>query len=189
MILPQKFYNKPTLEVAQELIGKKLIRQTDKEKLTGRIIETEAYIGQKDKACHASKGKTKRTEVMFGPAGFWYIYLVYGMYYCLNIVTEENRFPAAVLIRALEPNEGILKMKQNRNKEKVKDLSSGPGKLCQALNINKSLNRKKSFNKSSSLWVEDDGYIVNNREIKTAKRIGVDYAGKYWANKKWRFYA
>jgi DNA-3-methyladenine glycosylase len=101
----RNFYNRDTLKVAQELLGKYLVRKTKQRVKAGKIVETEAYIGQDDDACHASRGKTERTEVMFGKAGCAYIYLIYGMYWCLNIVAERKGFPAAVLIRALEPVE------------------------------------------------------------------------------------
>lgn len=103
MRLNQQFYNQPTLKVTKLLLGKFLVHKIDTKKMVGKIIETEAYIGHHDLASHASRGKTPRTEIMFGSAGFWYIYLIYGMYYCLNIVTEQKNYPAAVLIRAIQP--------------------------------------------------------------------------------------
>jgi DNA-3-methyladenine glycosylase len=170
-------FNQPTLQVAQELLGDFLIREIRGKRLVGKIVETEAYIGMKDKACHASKGMTERNKPMFGPAGYWYVYFVYGNHFCLNIVTEKQ--PSAVLIRALEPIKGMEQMRKNRGRD---DLCSGPGKLCQALKIDKSLNNLKAC-KKNGLWIEKG----DNPPFVRAKRIGVDYAGR-WADKKWRFY-
>ncbi|MFC1700903.1 DNA-3-methyladenine glycosylase [Patescibacteria group bacterium] len=182
--LSQKFYQQPTLQVAQGLLGNFLIRKIgNKRRIIGKIIETEAYFGFDDKASHASRGITPRNKVMFGSAGYWYVYFIYGNYYCLNIVTEKKDYPSAVLIRALEPIDGIDLMKENRGKD---DLCSGPGKLCQALQIDKSLNNIKAFGNNCQLWIEN-GETIKPSKIIVAKRIGVDYAGK-WANKKWRFY-
>lgn len=177
MRLNQKFYNQSTLKIAQQLLGKFLIRKIGNKKIVGKIIETEAYVGPKDLASHASKGRTPRTEIMFGPPGFWYIYLIYGMYYCLNIVTQRRDYPAAVLIRAVEPISGL--------KPKIK--TDGPGKLCQAFKIDKTLNNTPAFTQSTKLWIEDQGEIMLPGQIKKAPRIGVDYAGVY-KNKLWRFY-
>jgi DNA-3-methyladenine glycosylase len=124
--LSQLYFSRPTVQVARSLIGKYLVRSLDGREVAGRIIEVEAYVGSGDKACHASKGKTRRTEVMFGPSGKAYVYLIYGMYHCLNVVTERQEFPAAVLIRAIEVD-GVL--------------IDGPGRLCRALQIDRSLDR------------------------------------------------
>lgn len=184
--LPKKYYQQSTIKVAQQLLGSFLIRKIDNRKLIGKIVETEAYIGLNDKACHASCGMTKRNKVMFGPAGFWYVYIIYGIFNCLNIVTEKENHPSAVLIRGLEPVKGIDLMKKNRSKEELKDLCSGPGKLCQALKIDRSLNNSRAFGNNCRLWIEN-GEIIKPSQIVAAKRIGVDYAGQ-WAEKKWRFY-
>jgi len=125
MKLPRKFFEKKTLRVAKELLGCFLIRRIGRRKIVARIIETEAYCGPKDLANHASKGRTPRTEIMFGQAGYAYVYLIYGMYYCLNIVTERPGFPAAVLIRSIKP---ILN---------ISGKTDGPGKLCRELKISK----------------------------------------------------
>jgi len=193
MKLSRQFYNRPTLKVAKELLGKYLVRKIGRQKLIGKIIETEAYVGTKDKASHASRGRTPRTELMFGPPGHAYIYLIYGMYYCLNIVTERKDFPSAVLIRALEPKESISLMKKNRKTNNLGNLTSGPGKLCQALKIDKKLNGISLVDDipKCRLWIEKEGKIRGSRLKKKGKiiarpRIGVDYAGK-WKDKKWRF--
>ncbi len=132
------------------------------------ITETEAYCGPKDLASHASKGRTKRTEIMFGPPGFAYVYLIYGMYYCLNIVTEKENYPAAVLIRAVDAN-GL----------------NGPGKLCRFFKIDRALNGEDIV-KSRRLWIEN-GRKLKPVQIGRSRRIGVNYAGSY-KNKFWRFY-
>ncbi|MDD5043516.1 MAG: DNA-3-methyladenine glycosylase [Patescibacteria group bacterium] len=174
--LPPKFYNQPTLKVAKKLLGKYLVRKIGKKKLVGRIVETEAYVGPEDKASHASRGRTPRTELMFGEAGRAYIYLIYGMYYCFNIVTENRNYPAAVLIRVLEPVAGF----KNNNPK----LMDGPGKLCREMKIDKKLNGKKL--NGDELYITE-GEKNNKRQIKSAKRIGIDYAEE-WKHKPWRFY-
>ena len=161
-MLPREFYEQKTLHVAKALLGKFLVHGG----IAGMITETEAYIGQHDLACHASKGRTKRTEIMFGSAGHAYIYLIYGMYYCLNVVTERENYPAAVLIRAVE---GI----------------TGPGRLTRHFKIDKTLNGE-NMTKSKRLWIEDRGVEALPRHILRTPRIGVDYAGE-WKDKKWRF--
>ncbi|HSQ12921.1 MAG TPA: DNA-3-methyladenine glycosylase, partial [Candidatus Deferrimicrobium sp.] len=140
MKLPRSFYEQSTIDVAKQLLGKYLVHRRDEGILTGRIVETEAYLGPHDLACHASKGRTKRTDVMFGAAGHAYVYFIYGFYNMLNLVTEAKDYPAAVLIRAAEPVRGIEQMKQNRKSERLGNLASGPGRLCQAFAIDRSLN-------------------------------------------------
>ena len=131
------------------------------------ITEVEAYVGTEDRASHASRGRTKRNGVMFGKAGHWYVYLIYGMHYCLNIVTEQKDYPAAILIRGVE---GV----------------SGPGRVAKYFGINKSFNAEHAA-RVSGLWIEDRGVIIKPRHIGRGKRIGVDYAGR-WKDKLWRFY-
>jgi DNA-3-methyladenine glycosylase len=180
--ISRTFYQQPTLAVARELLGKYLVRKHPDGKTVGRIVETEAYIGPKDLACHASRGRTARTEIMFGLAGYAYVYFIYGVYYCLNIVTETVDHPSAVLIRALEPVEGIELMKKRRRTEELRNLASGPGKLCQAFAIDKALNGVDVCR--SIMYVEDRGDPTP--KILATPRIGVDYAGK-WKDKRWRF--
>jgi DNA-3-methyladenine glycosylase len=180
--LSRSFYEQSTLDVAQQLLGKYLVRKHPDGTTVGRIVETEAYVGPEDKACHASRGRTPRTEVMFGRAGHAYVYLVYGMYDCLNLVTESVDYPAAVLIRAVEPVAGIELMKSRRRTERLHDLASGPGKLCQAFAINRMLNGSDLCGKV--LYLDDHGEPVS--KVVTTPRIGVDYAGP-WKDKPWRF--
>lgn len=182
MKLPRSFYQQPTVEVARQLLGKYLVRKHPAGVTVGRIVESEAYIGPEDKACHASRGRTPRTEIMFGRAGHAYIYLIYGFHYMLNIVTEKEDFPSAVLIRAVEPLGGIELMQARRGLDKITNLASGPGKLCTAFAIDRTLNGDDMCGKI--IYVEDRG--EPSPKIATTPRIGVDYAGK-WKHKPWRF--
>ena len=169
-ILPRIYFNRPTLQVARSLIGKYLVRSIAGRMLAGKILEVEAYVGPEDKACHASKGRTQRTDVMFGPGGVAYVYLIYGMYHCLNVVTEREEFPSAVLIRAIEIDGELI---------------NGPGRLCRALQIDRRLNHV-DLTIGESLWFEDRGALVKRGDVEAHPRIGVDYAGE-WAKKPWRF--
>jgi DNA-3-methyladenine glycosylase len=180
--LPRTFYEKPTVEAARQLLGKYLVRKHPAGITVGRIVETEAYVGPEDKACHASRGRTRRTEVMFGPAGHAYVYFIYGFYHMLNLVTEAVDHPAAVLIRAVEPVEGIALMKQRRQSEIVRNLAKGPGRLCEAFAIDRTLNGADLC--GNVLFIEDRGDPPP--KFVARPRIGVDYAGK-WKDKPWRF--
>lgn len=180
--IPRSFYQQPTLEVARQLLGKLLVRDHPQGSTIGRIVETEAYIGPRDLACHASKGRTRRTEVMFGPAGHAYVYFIYGFYNMLNLVTEVVDYPAAVLIRAVEPVSGIELMKTRRGSQVLRDLASGPGKLCQAFAIDRSLNGADLC--ADTLYLLDGGEPLP--KFSARPRIGVDYAGK-WKSKPFRF--
>ena len=180
--LPRSFYEQSTLDVARQLLGKYLIRKHRDGITVGRIVETEAYVGPEDRACHASRGRTARTRIMFGPAGYAYVYLVYGFHNMLNIVTEAVDFPAAVLIRAVEPVQGVELMRTRRQTEQQQNLASGPGKLCQAFAIDRKLNGDDLCGKV--LYLEHRGEPVS--QVVTTPRIGVDYAGP-WKDKPWRF--
>jgi len=169
-ILSRGYFNRPTITVARSLIGKYLVRVIDGRMLAGKIVEVEAYVGPQDKACHASKGRTQRTEVLFGPPGVAYVYLIYGIYHCLNVVTEREEFPSAVLIRAIEIDGELI---------------DGPGRLCRALEIDRRLNRV-DLTTGESIWFEDRGVLVERGDVGVHPRVGVDYAGE-WAKKPWRF--
>lgn len=169
-ILQRAYFAQSTLRVARSLIGKYLVRAINGRILSGQIVEVEAYVGAQDKACHASKGRTQRTEVLFGPPGVAYVYLIYGMYHCLNVVTEREEFPSAVLIRAIDIDG---------------ELVDGPGRLCRALQIDRRLNRV-DLTTGESIWFEDRGGLVKRGDVGTHPRVGVDYAGE-WAKKPWRF--
>ncbi len=183
-ILDRKFYHRNTLQVARALLGKKLLRRVNGLELSGMILETEAYCGQADSACHAHRGKTQRNEVMFGKPGHAYVYFTYGMHYMLNLVTEEEENPCAVLIRAIVPLDGIEAM-EARRKKKGAQLTNGPAKLCQALSIDKSLNGW-DVTLGKELWVENYKKIPEKSIIATP-RIGIDYAQKEHRDALWRF--
>ncbi len=187
MPLSREFYARYTPTVARELLGHLLVRKLPTgETLCGRIVETEAYHGTEDSACHAHLGRTSRTNIMFGEAGYAYVYLIYGMYDMLNIVTETVGFPAAVLVRAVEPLEGMELMQLNRGNVRGKNLTNGPGKLCRAMAITRALKGEDMVN-GDVLWVEA-GETVPDDQIVTAPRVGIDYATPEDVARPWRFY-
>ena len=179
--LKKQFFTRETTQVAMDLLNCVLVRVTDKGTiLKGRIVETEAYLGLRDDSCHSFGGRrTERTQVMYLPGGYAYVYFTYGMYYCFNIVTAGRGEPEAVLIRALEPIAGISEMQKNRLKKDIKNLTSGPGRLCQAFNICKDLNGKSLEN--NSLYVEK-GKKIHLKQIAVSERIGLSslYSSCYW---------
>lgn len=190
--LTKEFFSRDGRIVGKELLGKLIVRKYAGKTLISRIVETEAYIGAIDKACHAYNFKrTPRVLPLYEEAGIAYVYAIYGMYYCLNIVTGEKDDPQAVLIRAVEPIEGLEEMSLNRTKKpydvlkkkEILNLTSGPGKLCIALNIDKSLNTHSVFSEEISLY--DDGY--DDFETVCCKRIGIDYAEEA-VDFPWRYY-
>jgi len=170
--LPRSFYDRDTSAVARELLGKMLVHRATGVERVGRIVETEAYLGPHDLAAHSCRGRTERTEVMFGPPGHAYVYLIYGMYHCMNVVTESEGHGAAVLLRAVEPVRGIT------------DRTRGPGLLCRAMEIDRRLNGHDLLS---------DGFFITEAEavqefsIVKRPRIGVEYA-KHWARRHLRFY-
>ncbi len=166
-MLPPAFFARPAEEVALDLLGKSLVRRRGRRLEAFRITETEAYIGPEDLACHAARGRTARTEVMFGPAGRFYVYLVYGMHWMLNVVTGDVGHPAAVLIRGAGTIEG-------------------PGRLTKTLAITGTLNGKIA-SEPTGLWVADPGDALPAGAVLRTARIGVDYAGPVWAAKEYRF--
>lgn len=177
--LPRSFYNRPTLTVARELIGKHLVVMKRGKRCSARIVEVEAYIGENDKASHAAPGLTARNAIMYGPAGFSYVYFIYGMYYCLNFVTERKGYPAAVLIRAAEPRDGHDLMRKQSPRTPPHLLLSGPGRLCRSLSIT---------TKHSGLDLTgNDMFLEDHREnapsISVSPRIGIRKATEL----EWRF--
>ncbi len=178
-ILPRSFYTRPTLTVAPELLGKTLVYQHPDGTVAGDIVEVEAYIGEDDPACHAAPGKTVRNAIMYDIGGHSYIYFVYGMYYCLNFTTEKKDFPAAILIRAVEPREGIEIMTA-QSPSTARKLTNGPGKLCRAFGLTREHNGLDLTEKK--LHVLDTGRIVST--ITTSPRIGIKKA----ARRPWRFF-
>lgn len=167
--LPREFFRQPTLEVARALIGKVFVVNRGGMRLSGRIVETEAYIGEDDPACHARFGLTSRNAIMFGDAGYLYVYFIYGMYDMLNFVTEPRGNPAAVLIRALEPLEGIETMRAHRGVQDRHRLTSGPGMLCRALKIT-TADTGQSLT-SREFFVLDDGAPAPR--LRQTSRIGI----------------
>lgn len=190
--LDREFYNRDTILVAKELLGKILVHEVNGKRIAAKIVETEAYLGVTDKAAHSYGGRrTPRVEVMYGKPGVSYIFMIYGMYYCFNVVTREEGIAQAVLVRALEPIEGLEEMAENRFKKmydeltkgQIKNLTNGPGKLCNALLIDKNLNGEDlCYNK---LYIEE----ANNNKfnIISTKRVGIDYAEEA-KDYPWRFY-
>jgi DNA-3-methyladenine glycosylase len=192
-ILNREFYNRDTLAVAKDLLGKVITHNTGSGTIAGKIAEVEAYKGPIDKAAHSfGSRRTKRNEVMFGSPGHAYVYFIYGMYYCMNIVTENINSPCAVLIRSIEPVLGIDIMAQNRYKKsggqltgrEIKNLGNGPGKLCIALGINKDYN---GIDLCGNILNISDPESNENFKIKSSKRINIDYAEEA-IDFPWRFY-
>ncbi len=181
-ILPRGFYNRATLTVARELIGARLVRILDGVKLVGLITETEGYIGETDLGCHAKAGRTPRTQVMYGEAGHAYVYFTYGHHWMLNAVTEREGFPAAVLIRAIQPIEGVDVMSARRQGRDT----FGPGKLCQALGIGKGENTVDLTEAGSGLWIEA-GVQVPDSAVTKSPRVGLNNTPEPWLSKPWRF--
>ncbi len=190
--LDREFYNRDSIIVARELLGKILVHEQNGQKLAVKIVETEAYMGVNDKAAHSYGGKrTQRVEVMYGSPGFSYVFMIYGIHNCFNIVTREEGIPQAVLIRAGEPMEGLAFMAENRFEKscseltgnQIKRLTDGPGKLCQGMQIDRSLNGMDLCN--GNLYVEEgDNKSIT---IESSKRIGIDYAQEA-RDYLWRFY-
>ncbi len=182
MIIPRDFFERETLTVARELLGQIIVRRTDEGISRGIIVETEAYLGEKDDAAHSYKGKSERVRIQYGPAGMAYIYMIYGMYNCLNITAGPLGVPEVVLIRALEPVSGIELMKKRRRADKAAALCSGPGKLCMALDIDRSL-YGTDLCSDGLLFLE---YGQAPAETEASKRIGIDYA-VVCRDEPWRF--
>jgi len=185
--LPLSFYIKnDVLKIATDLLGKVLVTNWDDEYTSGRIVETEAYSGETDKASHASKGRTARTEVMFNEGGRAYVYLCYGVHQMFNIVTNKEGIPNAVLIRAIEPIDGIDIMLKRTGKKKLDEsLTRGPGNVGKAFGFHTS--QCGLLLNSDELFIADDGYKITQEMIGTSPRIGVDYAGKH-AEWHYRFF-
>lgn len=173
--LVRAFYDRPALAVAREALGMALVRvHPDGRRQAGRIVETEAYDGPEDAASHARSGAGGRARVMFGPAGYTYVYLIYGIHHCLNLVTGPPGYPAAVLIRAIEPLEGI------------DGRANGPGLLCRALGIDRRFDGLDLT--GDTLFLEDRGLAVCDEDMVARPRVGINFAGEPWVSQPWRFY-
>jgi DNA-3-methyladenine glycosylase len=170
-VLGADYFDRDTLEVAEDLLGKLVVREVAGEVRWGRLVEVEAYVGPADRAAHSWRGLTPRTRVMYGPPGHAYVYLIYGIYHCLNFVTRPEGCPEAILVRALEPGPGVGRC-------------SGPGLLCRALDVDRALNGAAL--EPPDLYVVDDGFRPGPGSVARTPRIGVEYAGE-WAALPWRF--
>jgi len=184
--LHRHFYDRPALQVARELLGTRLVRLEDGERTAGIIVEAEAYSGEEDLGCHASAGYTPRTRVMYGPPGHAYVYFTYGMHWMLNFVVEAEGFPAAVLIRAIEPTEGLERMAARRAGRRREEWTNGPGKICQALAINKALNGTDLCAPQAELFVEH-GKSIPDSSVTIGPRVGLYSVPEPWKSIPWRF--
>lgn len=185
--LGRGFFDRPTLEVARDLLGQRLVRlEPDGTRLSGLVVETEAYIGSEDLACHARHGRTRRNEVMWGPPGHAYVYFTYGMHWMLNVVTEREGFPAAVLLRAILPQEGLARMRARRRGRPDTQLTDGPAKLCQALAIDGSLNGLDLCDPEAPLFFETAPPVPDSA-VTTGPRVGLNTVPEPWRSLPWRF--
>ena len=180
--LPRRFYTRETLTVAEELLGKQLVRHTNNTRLAGKIVEVEAYRGSDDPGSHAYRGMTPRNRLMFGEGGFAYVYFTYGKHYCFNVTTGREDVPGAVLIRALEPVSGIETMRRSRGMKRVRDLTNGPGKLTEAMGITKQQNGL-DLTEGGELFIRKPR-VEEDFEVVVARRVGI----RVGVEKPWRFY-
>jgi DNA-3-methyladenine glycosylase len=180
--LPRAFYHRSTLEVARHVLGCVLVSESTEGRVAGRIVEVEAYRGEDDPACHAAAGRTARNQVLYGPPGLAYVYFTYGMHHCLNLVTERDGFPAAVLIRALEPLEGLEIMARRRGVRAPERLASGPGRLTQALGVDLRLNGHDLTR--APLWLEPPPAGSRRPRVERGPRVGI----RVGRERPWRFF-
>jgi DNA-3-methyladenine glycosylase len=186
--LERQFFNCPTLQVARELLGTRLVRLEAGERTAGIIVETEAYIGEEDLGCHASVGYTPRTRVLYGPPGHAYVYFTYGNYWMLNFVAEKEGFPAAVLIRGIMPTEGIERIAARRVGRPQKQWTDGPGKICMALAINRAQNEADLCAPDAEIFVEF-GVNIPDSGVTNGPRVGLNNVPEPWKSIPWRFVA
>ena len=184
--LPPSFYNRDVLVVTRELLGQRLVRCLNGRRISGIITEVEAYRGEEDLACHARAGRTPRTEVMYGEPGLAYVYFTYGMHWLLNAVCGPAGTPAAVLIRAIRPLEGVDVIAANRANVKPALWTNGPGKICRALQIDGQHNGRPLTAAESGLWIEP-GEPIRDDQVKTGPRVGIDSVPEPWLSMPWRF--
>lgn len=185
-ILPPNWYEQDVVSAAQRLLGKRLVRVLDGQRLSGIILETEAYRGEEDLACHARAGFTPRTRVMYGPPGRAYVYFTYGMHWLLNVVCMAEGYPAAVLIRAIQPVEGIEIIARRRAGQPPARWTDGPAKLTAALSIDGSLNGVDLTNPATGLWIED-APLQEGAVVQQSPRIGIERVPQPWKSIPWRF--
>jgi DNA-3-methyladenine glycosylase len=185
--LPRSFFARPTLDVARQLLGQRLVRiEPSGQRTSGWIVEAEAYIGQADLGCHAHVGRTRRNATMWGPPGHAYVYFTYGMHWMLNVVTEREGFPAAVLLRAILPSEGESRIRRRRSGRPTRSLTNGPAKLCQALGVDRRLDGHDLCAPAAALFIER-GRPISNRHITRGPRVGLNGVPEPWKSKPWRF--
>jgi DNA-3-methyladenine glycosylase len=186
--LERQFFNRPTIQVARELLGTRLVRVEGGERTAGIIVETEAYIGEEDLGCHARAGYTPRTRVLYGPPGHAYVYFTYGMYWMLNFVAEREGFPAAVLIRGIVPIEGIERIAARRQGRPREQWTDGPGKICIALAINRAQNDTDLCVPEAEIFVEL-GKNIPDASVTIGPRVGLNGVPEPWKSVPWRFLA
>jgi DNA-3-methyladenine glycosylase len=186
--IPRSFFSRHTLVVARDLLGTRLVRVEDGSRISGLIVETEAYHGEEDQACHARAGLTPRTRVMYGAPGHAYVYFTYGMHWLFNCVTEAEGFPAAVLVRGLVPTEGVEIIAQRRGGRPRPEWTDGPAKLCQALGIDGGLHGADLCAPGAELFLEQ-GFPVSEERVTTGPRVGLNTVPEPWKSVPWRFVA
>ncbi len=186
--LPISFYDRDVVTVARELLGMRLVRRIDGQRIAGYINETEAYRGEEDLACHARSGYTPRTAVMYGPPGKAYIYFTYGMHWCLNCVADHEGFPAAVLVRSIFPTEGLELIGSRRAPRPREEWCNGPGKLTRALAIDGFMNQADLCDPHGELWIEA-GHWVPDKEVVIGPRVGINRVAEPWRSIAWRYLA
>jgi DNA-3-methyladenine glycosylase len=184
--IPRAFYDQPALQAARALLGMRLVRVENGRRLGGIILETEAYRGEEDQGCHCRAGLTKRTQVMYGPPGHAYVYFTYGMHWMLNFVLERQGFPAAVLIRAIQPMEGVDIIAERRGNQPPAKWTDGPAKICQALNIDRGLNGADLCDPQAELFVEW-GEPISDLHVTIGPRVGLNTVPEPWKSVPWRF--
>jgi DNA-3-methyladenine glycosylase len=184
--LGREFFARYTVQVARELLGKRLVRLDGGEQLAGLLVETEAYVGEEDRGCHARAGLTPRTRVMYGLPGYAYVYFTYGMHWMLNFVTEREGFPAAVLIRAIQPTEGLAVIAARRDGRPPSQWTDGPAKLCQALGIDGALHGTDLCVPVAELYVEG-GESIPDEAVTIGPRVGLTNVPEPWKSIPWRF--
>lgn len=184
--IPRTFFRRPTVQVARELLGARLVHVVQGHRLAGIVVETEAYIGEEDQACHARAGRTPRTQVMYGPPGHGYVYFNYGMHWLFNVVTETEGFPAAVLVRALLPVEGLTWMARQRTGRPMRQWTDGPAKVCQALGIAGQYHGYDLCHPQATLFFEFDWTFPDQAVIR-GPRVGLHRVPEPWRSRSWRF--
>ncbi|GAB4265304.1 MAG: DNA-3-methyladenine glycosylase [Deferrisomatales bacterium] len=185
--LDREFFAAPTLQVARRLLGQRLVRlEAQGVRVGGRIIETEAYVGGDDLGCHGRSGRTARNASMWGPPGHAYVYFTYGMHWLLNLVTEVDGFPAAVLIRGLRPEEGVERMRARRRGAPPGRLADGPAKLCQALGLDRAFDGHDVCGRDARLWVERAPPVPDSR-VRASPRVGLNSVPEPWKSIPWNF--